>query len=40
MLVVGNRPGWVKMRDLHRTLLSARYEQFGARSGQVCTKFL
>ena len=29
MLVSENRPGWEKMRDLHRTLLIARFKQNG-----------
>ena len=41
MLVAGNRSGRTRMRDLHRTLLSARFKRFwGAMSGRVHTKFL
>lgn len=32
MLVAENRPGAVRMRDLHRTLLIPRFEQFEARA--------
>ena len=41
MLVAGNRSGRTRMRDLHRSLLSARFKRFwGAMLGRVCTKFL